>query len=216
MNTPFLRSSGLSIRGTAFADVEIAPGSGLTMLVTGRESQSSSFSLVLSGRMRATTGSIELHGAPTKASGLAKHIALAGVTEIDSLERLVSVRTVVREHLAWSSPWYLMVPRDIDDAGRWVDVEKQLGLNLNPQTLIGELSVLERFKLRIALALLSRPDAQLLVVDDPDQVRSMEVRTDIVRALKDLSRELPVVIVSTNPDSDGLADIAHTVTGARN
>ncbi|AMA00332.1 ATP-binding cassette domain-containing protein [Corynebacterium glutamicum] len=216
MNTPLLRSSGLSIRDTPFADVEIAPDSGLTLLSTGRESQSSSFSLVLSGRMRASTGTIELNGEPIKATKLAKHVALAGIPEIDSLERLVTVRTVVREQLAWSSPWYLMVPRDISDSGRWVDVEKHLGLNLDPKTLIGDLSVLERFKLRIALALLARPEAQLLVVDDPDQVRSMELRAEVLHALKGVAEDLPVVVVSTNPDFDSLADTALTITGAGN
>lgn len=216
MNTPLLRSSGLSIRDTPFADVEIAPDSGLTLLSTGRESQSSSFSLVLSGRMRASTGTIELNGEPIKATKLAKHVALAGIPEIDSLERLVTVRTVVREQLAWSSPWYLMVTRDISDSGRWVDVEKHLGLNLNPKTLIGDLSVLERFKLRIALALLARPEAQLLVVDDPDQVRSMELRAEVLHALKGVAEDLPVVVVSTNPDFDSLADTALTITGAGN
>lgn len=213
MNTPLLKTSGISIRNVDFADVEIYPHSGLTFFTTERESQSSSFSMVLSGRMKPPTGSVELNGTSAKPAKLAKEIALAGVIEIDSLERLVTVRTVVREQLAWSSPWYLMVPRDLEDSGRWVDLEKQLDLSLAPSTLIGDLRVVDRFKLRIALALLSRPEAQMLIVDDPDQVRSVKLRSEIMHELKKISEKLPVVVVSTNPDLDGIADTAYAVTG---
>ena len=71
-------------------------------------------------------------------------------------------------------------------------------------------------RLGIALALLARPEAQLLVVDDPDQVRSMELRAEVLHALKGVAEDLPVVVVSTNPDFDSLADTALTITGAGN
>lgn len=211
MNTPILQTFGITIRGTDFADVEIPPTQGLTLLETGRESHASSFSMVLSGRMKAK-GSIELAGQAANTKSLAKHIALAGVSEIDSLERLVNVRTVVREQIAWANPWYRPTPHNLERHPQWVDVAKQLSLNLDPHAAVGELSVVERFKLRVALALVARPEAAALVVDDPDQVRSMALRAEILESLKVLSEQLPVIVVSPNPDFDDIADFSMPIT----
>ncbi|AGG66996.1 hypothetical protein [Corynebacterium callunae] len=212
MNTPILTTFGITIRDTDFADVEIPAARGLTLLETGRESHASSFSMVLSGRMKAKAGSIELAGQPAKTSTLAKNIALAGVSEIDSLERLVNVRTVVREQIAWASPWYRPTPRNIDTYEQWVSVAKHLSLNLDPSQAVGELSVVERFKLRVALSLVARPQAAALIVDDPDQVRSMTLRAEILESLKELSESVPVVVVSPNPDFDDIADFYLPIT----
>lgn len=209
MDSTILHTRGLRIHGRTFVDVDVDRG--LTLLTTAREASSSSYSLVLSGRMRPGAGEIFLNGTPAKAKVLAKDIACAGVTEIDSLERLVSVRTVVREQIAWASPWYRIVPRSIDDDPGWRRSADILGLDLDPRTLIGDLDVGQRFLLRVALSLLSRRDPQLLVVDDPDQVRSMELRSEILARLKEVSADLPVLVVSTNPDVDGIADVAQEV-----
>lgn len=206
MDTPILETRNISVRGTHFADITIAPDSGLTLLTTARESSSSSYAMVLSGRMRPRTGQIHLNGETAKPKELAKNIALAGVMEIDSLERLVTVRSVVREQIAWASPWYKRVPRDISEHPRWEGAAKHLELDVEPGALIGDLTVSERFRLRIALALVARPEAKILIVDDPDQVRSMTLRAEILGALNNVARELPVIVVSTNPDFDGLAE----------
>ncbi|WP_080794730.1 hypothetical protein [Corynebacterium pacaense] len=209
MDPSILHTSSLSIHGRSFVDVDVEQG--LTLLTTAREASSSSYSLVLSGRMRPDAGTVLLDGTPAKARQLARHIALAGVTEIDSLERLVTVRAVVREQIAWASPWYRLVPRAIDQDSSWRHYSEMLGLDLNPGTLVGDLDVGQRFLLRVALSLISRRDPKLLVVDDPDQVRSMQLRSEILSRLKEVSTAVPVLVVSTNPDFDGIADATEEV-----
>ena len=97
------------ISGTKFTDFTI-PATGLTLIHTGREQASTTLSMTLAGRMRPRRGRIMI----TAPDGRAyrddrrrfQHIALAGVPEIDSLERLVTVRAVIREQAAWHQPWW--------------------------------------------------------------------------------------------------------------
>ena len=77
---------------------------------------------------------------------------------------------------------------------------------------MGELSVVERCKLRVALSWVARPQAAALMVDDPDQVRSMTLRAEILESLKELSESVPVVVVSPNPDFDDIADFYLPIT----
>lgn len=212
MDSPILQTRNLTVHGTPFADLEL--GAGLTLLTTAREASSSSYSLVLSGRMRPDSGTVLYKGTPAPPKRLFPDIALAGIAEIDSLERLVTVRTVVREQIAWATAWYRPTPRDLDRHEPWRRYASALGLdNLDPARLIGDLDVSTRYRLRVALALVARPEASVLIVDDPDQVRDMNLRAGILERLRELSVSRPVIVVSSNPDLDGLADHACVVTG---
>jgi len=54
--------------------------------------------------------------------------------------------------------------------------------------------------LSILLAIMARPDADLLIVDDIDQLRSMELRNKLLVKLRDYSQLKPVIATSVNPD----------------
>ena len=72
--------------------------------------------------------------------------------------------------------------------------------NDDATTLVGELDTLSRLVLRILLAIMARPDADLLIVDDIDQLRSMELRNKLLVKLRDYSQLKPVIATSVNPD----------------
>ena len=123
--------------------------------------------------------------------------------EIDSLERLVTVRAVIREQAAWHQPWWKPTPRSIDNIPSYTQAAELLGFTMtndDATTLVGELDTLSRLVLRILLAIMARPDADLLIVDDIDQLRSMELRNKLLVKLRDYSQLKPVIATSVNPD----------------
>lgn len=71
---------------------------------------------------------------------------------------------------------------------------------LDPSLSVAELDTLTRLRLRVLLALTSRPNASLLVVDDPDQLRNIELRDALLESLRGVAQTLPVVVASVNPD----------------
>ncbi|QDZ42689.1 hypothetical protein [Corynebacterium sp. sy039] len=146
----------------------------------------------------------------TASRKLHKRIALAGVVEIDRLERLIPVRSVIREQAAWRSSWYKPVPRKISQIDSFAQAADVIGLEIDDErarkTNIGQLDPTERFKLRVVLALMSTPRASLVLIDDIDQVRSQEIRDELLVSLRNLSAYLPVAVISSNSDRLGICD----------
>lgn len=181
-----------------------------TLLYTGRESSATTTMMTLAGRMQPKAGVVEL----TRADGeivdrpraLARVIALAGVNEIDSLDRNVTVRSLVRESVAWANAWYKTTARDIAKIDRWNELCELMNFDENPHAQAGDLTPTARFNLRIMLALLTRKEPDMLLIDDIDQVHSLEIRQEIIAHLRDVSAQLPILIASSNPDVDGLFD----------
>ncbi|AIG12007.1 hypothetical protein [Corynebacterium pseudotuberculosis] len=204
--------------GTELPSLDIALG--LTLLHCGRENSATTLSLTLAGRMKPKSGIVMLHSAQGEMSTpkqLHKHVALAGIPEFDSLERLVPVKAVVREHVAWTNSWWRRVPSSIEKIDSFVQAAELLGIHATEafaKRKVGDLDPLERFTLRIALALTVRPEADLLIVDDIDQIRSLRLRADLLRQLKVVAEVLPVVTVSANSDVDGICDADIPVAGA--
>lgn len=96
---PVVSTRGLILTtGQPVPDFNTAPG--LTLCHVSREASATVLALTLAGRMRQKQGDILLEGVASTARQRYRTAALAGVTAIDSLERLVSARTVVREQLA--------------------------------------------------------------------------------------------------------------------
>lgn len=77
------------------------------------------------------------------------------------------------------------------------------------------LPVSERFALRIMLALLAREQASALIIDDIDQLRSLELRDRMLARLRPLSDTLPVVVSTVNPAAEDAADRHITLTPDR-
>lgn len=179
-------------------------GRGLTLLNTRRESDSTLLSLALAGRFRPHSGEILLDGEPSTTRQRFKQIALAGVSEIDSLDRLVRVRDVVREQIAWSQRFFQLVPHKAEAIKSHKNVEKWLEPlqleDIDMQAEIGDIGPTDRFRLRILLALISRPDAKLLIVDDIDQVRKMDIRHKLLDDLRGVAVYVPVMVNTVNKE----------------
>lgn len=191
----------------------IAIGPGLTLLHISRESSATVLALTLAGRMAPRAGQVIFECDDIRLDtcrDLFKNIALAGVDELDTLERLVSVHSVVREQLAWSAPWYKRTPRNLDTVEAYTSAAALVGFALDDAaartTAVGDLGVLDRLRLRVVLALVARPDAKALIVDDIDKLRSVRLRAEFLRDLSRLSERMPVVAISANTDIDGIAD----------
>lgn len=183
-------------------------GPGLTLIHHAREAHASALTLAIAGRFRPAEGTISLiddDGTHTGTRDRFSRIALAGATEIDSLERGVSVRETLREQLAWSLPFYAWVPRDVvahPRVAKWWDV---LLPHVDPNEHVGDIAVQDRFLLRIVLALIARPQASALLVDDIDQLRDMSLRGEVLSSLSTVAQSLPVIVNTVNGDVDGLA-----------
>lgn len=183
----------------------ITAGEGLTLLNTHRESSSTLLSLALAGRYRPRSGEVEIAG-KTKARDRFKVTALAGVTEIDSLERLVPVREVVREQVAWSQPFFSITPRNQEKLKAhklvepWLEPLELADLDFDKE--VGEIHVLDRFRVRVLLALVARPDAALLIVDDIDQLKQVDLRNMMLANLREVARQVPVLVNTVNDLSD--------------
>lgn len=205
-----LETVGLTLaNGVHTPDITV-PAQGLTLVHTARESASTMWAMALSGRMKHKAGEISLlhddHLAPHSARQLHKRVALAGVPQIDSLERGVHVRTVVREQAAWASPWYSRVPSHIADIEAFTAAQEALELEVDEKQTVGSLTPYQRFAFRVALAMMARPEAALLVVDDVDQLRSMELRATVLGRLADVAQRTPVLVFSANPHDAGVCD----------
>ena len=144
-----------------------------------------------------------------------RRVALAGIPETDSLERQVPVRESIREQVAWALPFYRHAPRDIMShpyVTRWSGV---LGIeDLDAATPAGEIDVETRLTVRVMLALIARPDADLLIVDDIDQLRDMDLRAAMLERLVRLAEELPVIAHTVNdgaPEGARFLDVRHDV-----
>lgn len=195
---------------------DTAPG--LNLLRHERENFATSLSLALAGRMNVASGTITLetgHASYDTARQRFPHVALAGAAEVDRLERLVPTEEIVREQIAWQQSAFRRAPkRALEDARytRWAEI---MELDVQPATPPGELSVKDRFRLRVVLAMIARPGAAVLVVDDLDQIKHVSARDEILAGLHRLSATLPVVAATVNPTgsaSDQRATAVVTLT----
>lgn len=201
--TPILSTHNLVLRkGDTPENFDI--GRGLTLLNTRRESHSTLLSLALAGRYNPHSGTILLDGEGTKTRQRFKQVALAGVTEIDKLDRLVRIRDVVREQIAWSQSFFAITPHKAEAIKSHDSVEKWLEPlqleDLDMMAHVGDIGPTDRFRLRVLLALISRPNAKLLIVDDVDQVRKMDIRRKLLDDLRGVAVHLPVMVNTVNEE----------------
>ena len=201
--TPILSTQDLVLRkGDAPETFDI--GRGLTLLNTRRESDSTLLSLALAGRFNPHSGTILLDGEETRTRQRFKQIALAGVTEIDGLDRLVRIRDVVREQIAWSQGFFARTPhkaeaiKSHDNVEKWLEPLQLEDIDMMAQ--VGDIGPTDRFRLRVLLSLIARPDAKMLIVDDVDQVRKMDIRKKILGDLRGVAAYLPVMVNTVNEE----------------
>lgn len=199
---PAVRARGLVLTGTrgpVYGPVDLDLPTGALTVVQGPQGAGrSSLLLTLAGRMVPDRGS-ELtvlgEDLPRRRSVVQRRAAVAGFAGVDELDDSVTVGDVVRERLAWLSPWYRWTGRVPQErfaalAGP-VFGERPLP---RVQTVIWDLDEVDAMLLRVTLALAQEPD--LLVVDDVDQVHDSGRRQTVWTRLEALAAAGTTVIAS--------------------
>jgi ABC-type multidrug transport system ATPase subunit len=180
--------------GPLFSAIDLALPEGFHAIQMPGGPGQTALLLTLAGRFKPSHGTVTVLG-DTTPRAIRRHCAIAAFPDIDELEESVTVQTVLAEQWRWLAPWYTRVPHE---AGRSTLAEV-FGETPppSPNTYIVELSDLELFLLRIALAMMSnRP---ILVVGDLEQVRDNVRRAIAVDRLGALAANRTIVVGATNP-----------------
>lgn len=192
-------------RGPVYGPLTFELGSGLSVLRGDAGSGRTSLLLTLAGRMKHDAGTLTVggHELPRNLRAVQKISAVAGFAGIDDLEESVTVGAALRERRAWLSPWWAIVHKlsDTDVADICAPV---FGAEPIPEanTVIWDLTDTQMFLLRIALAMMAKPQA--LFVDDVEQIRSTDSRTVIWDRLAWLAAGETSVVVSASSLDVGL------------
>ncbi|WP_245557347.1 ABC transporter ATP-binding protein [Corynebacterium terpenotabidum] len=174
---------------------------GMTVLGGAGGSGRTALSLVLSGRMKPSSGAVEVLGCADRKQ-IWRHVALAGVDQLDELPRSVRVADILTENKSWSQRWYRLVRRATEDGLADLCSDVFGTRDLPPlDAWVSDLSSLDRLLLRICLAL--RPahggEIRMLVMDDFEQIREARDRDILLGILGRLAERMPVVLNSCNP-----------------
>jgi ABC-type cobalamin/Fe3+-siderophores transport system ATPase subunit len=197
-----VRARGLSLtgsRGPVYGPVDLDLPAGTLTVVQGPQGAGrSSLLLTLAGRMVPDRGSdLTVLGEPLprRRTAVQRRAAVAGLAGIDDLDDGVTVADVVRERIAWLSPWYRPTGRVGQDRFAAL-AEPVFGERPLPRvgTIIWDLDEVDVMLLRVTLALAQRPD--LLVVDDLDQVHDSRRRQTVWTRLEGVAATGTTVIAS--------------------
>ncbi|MBV7296026.1 ABC transporter ATP-binding protein [Corynebacterium sp. TAE3-ERU12] len=176
----------------------VIPGDGLTLLTGRGGSGRTALALTIAGRMRPDAGDLEVLGF-TDIDDIRPHVAIAGVEQIDLLDRDVRISDVLREHLSWSTPWYKPAPKPTQEYFEELTAEVFGPRTLPPMSAyISQLAAVDKHLIRISLALHPADGSEigLLVVDDLEQVHSPVERMTLFSRLLAISERIPVVVNS--------------------
>jgi ABC-type molybdenum transport system ATPase subunit/photorepair protein PhrA len=197
-----VRATGLRLhgsRGTVYGpvDLEIEPGT-LAVIQGPQGGGRSSLLLTLAGRMVPDDGSrLSVLGEPLprRRTAVQRRAAIAGFAGIDDLDESVTVGDVVRERLAWLSPWFRRVPR-VDQQTFARLAAPVFGERPLPRTdtLVWDLDEVDAMLLRVTLAMAQHPD--LLVVDDVDQVHDSRRRQTVWTRLEAIAATGTTVVAA--------------------
>jgi ABC-type multidrug transport system ATPase subunit len=186
-------------RGRIYGPIDLDLAAGSLNLITGKAgSGRTSLLLTLVGRMKPNRGSeLTVLGRPlpARAPSVQRRSAAVGVHGLDDLDEEVTVGACVREREAWLAPWYRFVghPNDAHVAEICAPV---FGDSPKPHAkeLVHELDEADNLLLRLALAMLSKPE--LLVVDDIDSLHDTDGRRRVWESLHGIAVSGVTVIVA--------------------
>lgn len=168
---------------------------------------------ILFGFYRADAGEIQLNGKPIRIrSPRDAHEHRVGMVFQDL--NLIPAFTVA-ENIALFLPDLKAVldPQEIDN--RINEVSKQYGLEVNPRTLISQLSIGEQQKVEILKLLLS--DARLLILDEPTRVLAPHEVEALIGILDNLRKNEYAIVLITHKMKEVLqcADRITVLRGGR-
>lgn len=193
--------------GPVYGPIDVAvPADGLTVLAGRGGSGRTALALTFAGRMKPSAGRLRVLGM-AKRRWIRRHVAIAGVDQLDEMERDLTLKATLREYRYWcgTNLWF---PKKIDEEF----LEELAGDIYGPRSLppldayISQLPSLDRHLLRIAMAL--KPahgtEQRMLIVDDLEQVHELDERLWLLSRLVELSRRMPVVVNAVNPLPESL------------
>ena len=195
--------------GPVFGPLDLELPDKKLVFLSGRDgSGRTALALALSGRMRLSTGTLEVCG-HKKQKHIRESVAIAGVDAIDELDRNVKVRDILNEHRAWGHHWYRWVAR-VDENYRDRILGPVYGERSFPDLdlYVSQIPSLDRLLIRIALSLhpAHRKQVKMLVLDDLEQVREMTDRIVLIDVLHRLSQNMLVIVNSVNPPPEEIYD----------
>lgn len=202
-------------RGNVYGPIDLDLPVGSLSLVSGPDgSGKTSLLLTLVARMTPTRASeLTVLGEtlPRGRRRVQRRSAAVGIAGLDSLDEVVSVAATIRERQAWLAPWWQLVKHPGDAEVKTILGPYYGGLDTpNAKTTVQELSGAQNLLLRIALAMLSRP--QLLVVDQIDQLHDIAERDQVWRVLHHLATGgVTVVTSATSPHEAKRIDLGFPV-----
>lgn len=203
--TTIISTRGVALRsqrGTVFGPLDLDIHEGITVLQGPVGSGRTTLLLTLSGRMKPTAGEVTTLGyaLPRRARQVQQATGIAGFASIDDIDGMLTVADAIRERRAWLSAWYKFVPKPSDEIVA-ATLAPVFGDRLVPGgTHIWDLNESQYLKLRIALALMSKP--RILFIDSIEQIQSDDSRERIWAALSTLYVERGVSSVVTAASSD--------------
>ncbi|MFA4081392.1 hypothetical protein [Mycobacteroides salmoniphilum] len=192
-----ITATGLGVdgeHGSLFSSIDLELTSGFHAIQMPGGPGQHTLLLALAGRLKPSHGTVTVMG-DSDPRAIRRHCAIAAFADIDELEETVTVQTVLAEQVRWLAPWFSRVPADTGH-DKLAEVFGELPAP-SGSTYIVELSDLDLFLLRIALALLS--DRPILVVGDLEQVRDNARRATAVERLGVIAENRTVVVGVTNP-----------------
>jgi putative drug exporter of the RND superfamily len=210
--TDLIDAEGVAVygpAGTVFAGVDLTVPPGVVLVVHGLPGTGkTALLLALSGRMPIDTGKLKVvgHSLPAQARAVRAQVGLAETAGINDLEESLTVEQHVAERIATQSLrlWVSRpaVTRVLDEMDHAVFAATGSRESLGHDTLVADLSPLERRILGLALALIGSP--ALLVVDNVDSLLAAADREALWRALARLAegsigpeRSTPLTVVAS-------------------
>ena len=204
---PVLRLTGITKRfGSLVANdaisLELDAGEVLALLGENGAGKSTLVS-ILFGHFRADAGRIEAFGQPLPPGDTRAALA-AGIGMVHQHFTLADNLSVLDNVMLGSEPLWQPFSRRAAARRRLLDTAERFGLRVEPEALIGELSVGERQRVEILKALVAsgrRAGARILILDEPTAVLTPAEAESLFRTLRQLVAEgLGIVFISHKLD----------------
>ncbi len=195
---PVLRLSGITKRfGTLVANDDIslwlAQGEVLALLGENGAGKSTLVS-ILFGHYRADAGTIEVDGEPL-APGNPRAALAAGIGMVHQHFTLADNLSVLDNVIMGTEPLWQPRSRRAQARARLMDVAARFGLSVQPEALIGSLSVGERQRVEILKALYR--GARILILDEPTAVLTPQESEVLFSTLsKMVAQGLSIIFIS--------------------
>ncbi len=199
---PVLRLSGISKRfGTLLANdaisLDLARGEVLALLGENGAGKSTLVS-ILFGHYVADAGTIEAFGQPLP-PGNPKAALAAGIGMVHQHFTLADNLSVLDNVMLGTEPLWQPFSRRAAARRQLVEAGQRFGLGVNPDALIGSLSVGERQRVEILKALVR--GAKILILDEPTAVLTPQESESLFATLSQLVAEgLSVIFISHKLD----------------